>query len=275
VGDDVEVVDDFLAPERWVTHEQMRDRLTELSEATGIYEGIPVPLGEDHPLRLRPGHPMEKLFSQVDAGVTEDGEPIVASPREDGSRPEIRVCRQDQVREDERVVNVWVDHKRNRRVYVMDKGGRRSALVEPLAPDRSMERFTLWLTTIGASDAWTVDAEVKAMELLQSMTTERQFAHYMLTGSFLESSSRSGLTYLFRRLRPTVAMSPRNKTGRDYMRVLAVLCLHPIGYYENSWGGCMVPTDDVIAHLTMMRGDEAEFWGQAVQHEPHEPEAGL
>ena len=59
------------------------------------------------------------------------------------------------------------------------------------------------------------------------------------------------------------------------MRCLAVLCLHPIGYYANSWAGCMVPSDDVIAALAMMRGDEAMFWGKAVKHEPHEPEAGL
>lgn len=269
--------DEFLAEEHWVTQEQLRERLTTLSDMMGIYEGIPVPLGPDHPLRLRPGHPMEKMFSDVDRGVTDDGEPIVPSPRADGGYPEIHVSRQTDAREgDERVVNTWVDHGRNRRVYVMDKDGRRSALVEPLAPDRSMERLTFWLTTLGASDAWELNAEIAAMELLQSMTSERQFRHYILTGSFMEPSSRSGLTYLFRRLRPTVAMSPRNRSPEnENMRCLAVLCLHPIGYYESSWAGCMVPTDDVIAHLTMMRGDEVRFWAKAVQHKPIEPEAGL
>lgn len=247
-NDDTIVDEEFYAEDQWITHEQMRGRLTELSEMIGAYEGIPVPL---------------------------DGEPIVDSPREDGGGREIRVCRSDVVREDERVVNAWTDHKRNRRVYVMDKGGRRSALVEPLSPDRSMERFTMWMSTLGASDAWEFEAEVKAMELLQSMITDRQFRHYVLTGSFLEESPRSNLIYLFRRLRPTVVMSPRNGSGRDYIRCLAVLCLHPIGYYEGSWAGCMVPSDDVVAHLTMMRGDEAGFWGKANQHRPHEAEAGL
>jgi hypothetical protein len=37
----------------------------------------------------------------------------------------------------------------------------------------------------------------------------------------------------------------------------------------------MTPTDDVIAHLLLMRGDEAEYWGQANQHRPESPEAGL
>ena len=59
------------------------------------------------------------------------------------------------------------------------------------------------------------------------------------------------------------------------MRVVAVLCLHPIGYYENTWAGCLVPSDDVIAHLTMMRADEAHYWSKANQHDPASPEAGL
>lgn len=34
----------------------------------------------------------------------------------------------------------------------------------------------------------------------------------------------------------------------------------------------MVPTDDIIAHLIMMRGDERSYWSKANQHAP---EAGL
>lgn len=37
----------------------------------------------------------------------------------------------------------------------------------------------------------------------------------------------------------------------------------------------MTPTDDVIAHLTLMRGDEPMFWRRANQHGPDRPEAGL
>jgi hypothetical protein len=57
--------------------------------------------------------------------------------------------------------------------------------------------------------------------------------------------------------------------------VRCTLCLHPIGYYANSWAGAMCPTDDVIAHLMMMRADEPMFWRKANQHPPHRPEAGL
>jgi hypothetical protein len=87
--------------------------------------------------------------------------------------------------------------------------------------------------------------------------------YYLLIGMFLETSKRSGVTYLFRKLAPTVA----TKAGPDdEMRVLTTLCLHPIGHYENTPCGVMVPTDDVIAHLLLMRGDEAKFWAKANHH---------
>ena len=92
---------------------------------------------------------------------------------------------------------------------------------------------------------------------------------YLLTGMFLETSKRSGVHYLFRRLRPTVAISPSST------KILCTLCLHPIGYYAESWAGAMCPTDDVVAHLMLMRADEPMFWRRANQHAPWRPEAGL
>lgn len=139
-----------------------------------------------------------------------------------------------------------------------------------------MDRLGFWLRTMSAADAWSLDAEATARDKLQGLLNERQWRSYDLTGAFFETSPRSKVSYLFRRLRPTVALSPRwDQPGVDSMRCLAVLCLHPVGYYQRSWAGCMTPTDDVIAHLLFMRGDEAGFWGKAVQHDPSEPEAGL
>ena len=43
----------------------------------------------------------------------------------------------------------------------------------------------------------------------------------------------------------------------------------------NSWAGAMCPTDDVLAHLMLMRGDEAMFWRRANQHAAIDPLAGL
>ncbi len=142
-----------------------------------------------------------------------------------------------------------------------------------------MDRLTFWVRTIGACDAWELESEYRARETLRAMLSDRQWMHYEMTGSFFESSPRSGLTYVVRRLRPTIALSPRGPNGDGdadtNMRCLAVLCLHPIGFYSETWAGCMVPSDDVIATLCWIRGDEAGLWKHANQHRPSSAQAGL
>lgn len=242
-----------------------RKNLDRLADHIAEWQGIPVPI-EEMPLRLHDRHPLAEFYRGID-GV--EIPMLVGGPELDDD-------------EDEVIVNSWTDQRRSRRVYVMRRlpSGRAFVLVQPLPPDGAMDRLTLWLNTLGASDAWMLDAEHKAREKLRGLLSERQWRHYDLTGSFLETSTRSRLTYVFRRLRPTIALSERwkdrpGRTPPDQMRCLAVLCLHPIGYYQRSWAGCLTPSDDVIAHLTMMRADEAYFWRCANQHDPASPEAGL
>lgn len=127
------------------------------------------------------------------------------------------------------------------------------------------------LQTLGASVAWGIEQEAAALQLLGTLVSHYTFKHYLMTGSFLETSSRSGITYLFRKLRPTVAMSQRGGESK----IVAALCMHPIAYYAGSWAGAMCPTDDVIAHLMLMRGDERLFWRRCNQHPAYRPEAGL
>lgn len=129
------------------------------------------------------------------------------------------------------------------------------------------------LHTLGCSDAWGLEQEAAAQATLKTLLTDRQWRHYTLTGSFLQSSKRSGLTYLFRRLRPTVVI--RADHVRDTSSILCCLCMHPIAHYENSWAGAMCPTDDVIAHFSMMRADEAMYWKRCNQHPAYRPEGGL
>lgn len=240
----------------------------ELSEHVGDWQGIPVMLGEDMPLVLAKGHPLEPIYRQLNQTGGVEIELLVDDKFE---------CRPGDVTAEERIVNEWYSWRLNARVLIVDRGGKRFALKVPVAPDRSMDRLTYWIQTIGAADAWDLEAERRARETLRSMLSERQWMHYDLTGSFFESSPRSRLTYVFRRLRPTIAMTGRSKRDgvEREMRVLAVLCMHPIGYYAQTWAGCMVPSDDVIAHLSWMRGDEARFWKHATQHDPASPEAGL
>lgn len=128
------------------------------------------------------------------------------------------------------------------------------------------------IKTLGASDAWGIEQESAAVNTLGTLIKHRQFKQYMMTGIFMEKSLRSGLHYIFRRLRPTIVLSENGPKG---MRILCALCLHPIGYYEGTWAGAMTPTDDVVAHLMLMRGDEHMFWRRANQHAPYRKEAAV
>lgn len=125
--------------------------------------------------------------------------------------------------------------------------------------------------TMGCADAWGIEQEARALQTLAELVPHHMFKRYLLAGAFLETSERSGVTYMFRKLRPTVALHQVN----GQLRVLCALCLHPIAYYADTWAGAMCPTDDVLAHLMLMRGDEHMFWRRANQHHALMPEAGL
>lgn len=133
--------------------------------------------------------------------------------------------------------------------------------------------LTMQLGTLNCADAWGIEQEGNAVHLLGTLLKHRQFKQYLTTGMFLETSVRSGISYLFRRLRPTVAITPHHPDGK--LRILCAMCMHPIGYYQGTWAGAMCPTDDVIASLMMMRGDEHMFWKRCNQIQPHHREAGL
>lgn len=165
--------------------------------------------------------------------------------------------------------NCWWSDRLRAEIYIWNEGGKVlwAKLPRP-------HHFNMDINALGCSDVWGIEQESNAVHLLGSLVSHRQFKHYMLTGMFLETSKRSGLTYLFRRLRPTIAMDARDHTGGS-ARILAALCMHPIAYYAETWAGAMCPTDDVVAHLMMMRGDEHLFWKRCNQHSPSRPEAGL
>lgn len=136
--------------------------------------------------------------------------------------------------------------------------------------DRAVNHFDQDMTTMGCSVAWSIESESKALRALAEIVPHHIFKMYLLTGMFLETSPRSGVTYVFRKLRPTVALS-----GAERLRIIACLCMHPIGYYAGSWAGSMCPTDDIIAHVLLMRGDEKMYWRRCNQHPAWHPNAGL
>lgn len=244
----------------WDTYRRGFDRIADHIEE---WQGVPVPL-PDMPLRLHDRHPLRDAYREIDG----DGLQILVGGPADTDD------------DDEELVNSWFCARRNVDVFLFQRrpSGRAFAVAVPRSPGGSMDRLTFWISTIGASDAWDVAAEHKAREKLRSLLSDRQWRHYDLTGSFFETSPRSRLTYVFRRLRPTIVLTPRwpwYSRQHENMKTLAVLCMHPIGYYERSWAGCLVPSDDVIAHLVYMRADEAGYWRVANQHPAYSPEAGL
>jgi hypothetical protein len=134
------------------------------------------------------------------------------------------------------------------------------------------EKVSMALDTMDCSFVWGLEQEGAAMKLLGSLLRHHQLKMYILTGMFAERSKRSGLLYIFRRLRPTLVISSRKD---EKSRTLAALCMHPIGYYENTWAGVMCPTDEVIAHLQLMRADEHMYWRRANQHSIRSYQAGI
>lgn len=196
---------------------------------------------EGHRLVIEPNYPKAMQFMAIGEDV--DDEPT-----------------------DRRVRNVFYSTRLRCDVVVMEQDGRVSFGIRP-----AIHHLTHDLETLGASDAWGIEQESAALRTLATLIRPRAFKQYLLSGMFLESSRRSKITYLFRRLKPTAVLRARGNA----MCVMCTLCLHPIGYYAGSWAGAMCPTDDVIAHLMLMRGDEPMLWRRANQHAPHRPEAGL
>jgi hypothetical protein len=165
-----------------------------------------------------------------------------------------------------RRINSWWNDKYHASIVVCrDKSGHARFIVE------SQDRLSFTLRTLEAASAWPIEAEQKAQKKLASLIPGNLFELYLLTGHFTETSNRSQVTYLFRKGRPTIAL----RESEECSYWLCALCLHPIGYYGETWAGVMCPTDEVIAHLLMMRGSEEKFWANANQHPINHPAAGV
>lgn len=223
------------------SHAGLRHALHSIAVERGDWAGIPMPL-TDHPLAIEPTYPKGAELALIGQSPTE--------PMPPGFK----------------LRNVfWSSHKRCDVVIWSEHGKVRCGL-EPACHHALQD-----LKTLGASDAWGIQQEAQALALLAEHMTHRAFKQYLLTGMFIETSPRSQIAYVFRRLRPTIAITLREPS----LRILCSLCMHPIAYYAGSWAGAMCPTDDVIAHLLMMRADEPLYWRRCNQHPAHRPEAGL
>lgn len=228
--------------ERFDPRAGLRNALRHVAEEKGQWAGIPMPI-EEIPLIIEPNYPNGQELAKI--GQT-DKEPLPDGIAERNT--------------------FYSHHARCDIVIWNEPDGRIRHGYVP-----AFHSLGHALSTLGASAAWGIEQEHNALQLLGTLITHHQMRQYLLTGAFLETSRRSGLTYMFRKLRPTVVLDNR----RARPRVMCALCMHPIGYYSGSWAGAMCPTDDVIAHLMLMRGDEPMLWRRCNQHAPHRPEAGL
>lgn len=199
-----------------------------------------------------------------------DGHRLIIEPTYPNAEKLMSIGARDHEDDGWSLVNIW--HSRRLRCDIAILRSPEGKVSHAKVP--AFHHISHDLQTLGASDAWGLEQEQRALRLLGDMVRHRQMKQYILTGMFLETSRRSGVTYLFRRLKPTIACAP-GRDPSDSMRILAALCMHPIAYYADSWAGAMCPTDDVIAHLSLMRADEHMFWKRSNQHAPYRPEAGL
>jgi len=220
----------------------MRNTLRSMGDAIDEWAGIPMPL---------------------------EGERLTIEPRYPKAQELMAICGQKKEEEPggHKVRNVfWSDKLRSDIVVGELPDGKVAWGIKP-----GVHHLDMDLHTLGCADAWGIEQERRALNLLAGLIRHHQFKQYLLTGMFLEKSARTGIMYLFRRLKPTVAI----RADGEECRILCTLCMHPIGYYQSTWAGAMCPSDDVVAHLQLMRAEEPMYWRRANQHAPYRPEAGL
>lgn len=148
------------------------------------------------------------------------------------------------------------------------------AWTEPMAGTRLRKLMDTMITR--SNTQLSPEAEERAMLSLKAKVTRAQWRSYLLNCAFLEKSKRSNLFYLFRKGYPTLALSFADIDGKPSSgRCIAALCLHPMGYYAYTHAGLMTPTDEVIAALLLMRGDEHGFWKKSGQWKASDTRSGL
>lgn len=246
-----------------------------LADKRGYYAGYPLPC--DSSLVVSPRFPLQSM-----QGFSVENDDDSPESRQETATRNTYVVRQMaqwlssrklSPETDLEVVNSWQRPDGAAVLVVRDMTtNKRYGYVSRESPVHS--RLNLLLKTLGVSlQVHSVATERQALRKLKQLIRPHMYETYLLTGTFLESSPRSGLIYVFRRLRPVLALTTDRATAS--VKPLAALCMHPLGYYAGSFVGAMTPTDDVVAQLLMMRADERRFWAQCGQHRPDSPVAGL
>lgn len=230
------------------SYRQLASRSVEAAKEKHEWAGLPMPI-EGQRLVIAEGYPYKDGLERFQFGATLH----IDTDKTINEAPDVEINR------------FYSCYKGTDVIVIRQANGRTTYGLQ------THNRASMLMNTIGASFAWPLDAELKATEKLKELIGPDRLTVYLLSGCFLEMSKRSGVIYMFRKLRPTVAVSA---SGGE-LKILCALCLHPVGLYSGTWAGVMCPTDDVLAHLIMMRGSEHKFWAHANQHAAYRPEAGL
>jgi hypothetical protein len=245
---------DDAANGRGVSYDELYEEIQKIAESHGYPGGIPVPMtshaGEGyHRLVLANRSPLKGITEYNEAHTQAEAE-----ARFDGLS----------------VRNSW-ERLGDETMLVLDtpKGPRAAILTH------AASRLEKIMDALGCAHESRISAEAewKAMASLQERVKPNQFRTYIVCGMFAEHSPRSKLTYIFRKSRPTVALTFKTQDGKA--RAIAALCFHPAGYWQGTHIGVMPPTDEVISALLTMRADERRFWAKSGQWQAWDPRAGL
>lgn len=257
-----------------MSYAQLSRVINQVMTERGEYCGVPMPMAGVR-LILQPKYPHPELAELL--GVDTPKRPLDDVERNEAADDEIVTD----------VVNCWHSRKHDADVMLIRTkdavGGVHTRPLVLRQNTRTGKMFDLHVTSLSVCEVYDSAAEMAAVELLHDLIGDHRMRQYVFRGCFIERSKRSDVLYMFRKGRPTIAFRIVNRRGFPVRaddepgrnRILAVLCMHPIGYYDRSFAGAMTPTDDVIAHLTLMRADEAMFWRRSNQHQQDDPEAAL
>jgi hypothetical protein len=243
------------------TWEGFRAVIQQLATGLDEYAGVPTPIGDINTI-VHPSFGFSKFFSnQAEDKAKKDPEYLENAEYE--SKCQI-------------INEFWSWRYRTKVMIFRDPNGK----LDWVKSTRFGNQASMLLNTMSViGSAWDLEQETKALEILYEKITDHQFKTYIMSGCFAEQSKVSGVNYFFRRLRPTIAVTTKGGGFKDMSkrtpRILCTLCLHPIGYYEDSWSGALCPTDDVLAHLMLMRADEKLYWKRANQHPSYLPQSGI
>jgi hypothetical protein len=260
--------------------EELHQGLAKLADTTDAPHGLPLPSMHElrHPVHMSYGmRDYEDAFKFMQDRIAKAEEGETEAEGEAGARAFVCRTRDTSILEWEvngwpvsQYVSIMAEYE-----YDSDADGvplsdkmkmrRRWVSRRSLVDQKVTLLLDSWALRFGGVSA---EAEISAQAYLLKRLNDQQQRSYVLGGSFVEESKRSGVAYLLRKGLPTLAF------GKDN-HLLCALCLHPFGAYVQSYVGIMPPSDEVLAHVLLIRADEHRFWKKSGQHAAWDPRSGV